>query len=182
MVTNTLHRLIYREFLLEPDLYREAGLEQLPAKLGQALDVPPSEALATLTASPLLEQLDLESLAHLLAVRDMTLIGRTAAALSSELKDPSVSYDQCCRTALIYAVAAMNAHVYAALRAAAAKEDSYARHHYLYALLLGVEGDYDRAQWELEMALEREPYAEARVRLRFAAEMIDKAAKGLDAQ
>ncbi|MCA9666921.1 MAG: hypothetical protein KC503_15085 [Myxococcales bacterium] len=174
---STLTRLIYREFLLEPDLYREAGLEQLPAKIAQAIEVSPSEALSRLTASPLLEPLDLETLQHLVAVRDMAIISRTAAALSHDLKEPAVTYDQCCRQALIYAVAGMNAHVYAALRAAASKEDSYARHHYLYSLLLGLEGDYDRALWELEMALEREPYAEARVRLRFAAEVIEKAQK-----
>lgn len=178
MVSDTLNRLIYREFLLSDGLYREAGLEQLPAKLGQSIGAPPSEAIERLTASPLLEALDVEALQHLLAVRDMALISRTAAAVSSALKDPAVSYDQCCRLALIYAVAGMNGHVYAALRAAAAKEDTYARHHYLYALLLGIEGDYDRALWELEMALEREPYAEARVRLRFAAEVIEGAAKG----
>ena len=76
---STLTRLIYREFLLEPDLYREAGLEQLPAKIAQAIEVSPSEALSRLTASPLLEPLDLETLQHLVAVRDMAIISRTAA-------------------------------------------------------------------------------------------------------
>lgn len=169
-----LTRITLREFLLEPNLYKEVGLEQLPAKLAQLLDVPAPQAIDELTRSPLLDALDVETLEHLLAIRDMGLISRTAAAVAAELKGDDVTYDHCCRRALVYAVAGMTSHVYTALRAASAKDDSYARHHYLYALILAVEGDLDRALWELEMALEREPYADARLRIRVVAELLEQ--------
>ena len=46
------------------------------------------------------------------------------------------------------------------------KDDSWARHHYLYGLVLGIEGNRERALWELDMALRREPYEDARIRIR----------------
>lgn len=168
-----LQRTVYREFLTEPGLAHEVGLESLPTKLASRLGCSADEAVEKLLEAPFLEALTLAQLQQLVAIRDMALISRTAAALSAELKEPEVTYEACCRTALIYAAAGMEPHVFAALRAAAAKHDEWARHHYLYGLLLGMGGDADRAMWELGMALSREPYEDGRIRVRQAMELLE---------
>ncbi len=162
-----LQRMIYREFLVEPGLYQEAGLDELPARLASLLRCAEGEALARLTASPRLEALPLGELQGLLAIRDMALVSRTAAAVAAELKEPEVSYDRCCRVALCYAVIGSVGHAFSALRAAAGKHDGWARHHFLYGLLLGAE-NADRARWELGLALAAEPYEEGRAHIQAA--------------
>lgn len=168
-----LQRIIYREFLLEPGLLEEVGLEQLPSRLATLLATTAAEAVPRLLASPFLEPLTLEQLQDLIAIRDMALVSRTAAAVAAELKDPGVSYERCCRTALCYAVIGSQGHVFSALRAAAGKNDTWARHHYLYGLILGLGGDPQRACWELGMALANEPYEEARQRIRLVMDLLE---------
>ncbi|MFH1131041.1 MAG: hypothetical protein V1754_06880 [Pseudomonadota bacterium] len=167
-----LQRMLYRDFLLEKDLYKEAGLENLSEKLAKQLGCNAEQAIEKLTAEPLLVSLSLKQLKNLLTIRDMALISRTAADVAADLKSPGVSYDTCCRTALCYSVAEMEAHVFSALRSAAAKNDTWARHHFLYGLILGLGGNFERACWELGMALEREPYEESKVRIRHAMERV----------
>ena len=104
----------------------------------------------------------------------MTLVSRTAAALSAELKRDEVTYGHCCRMALCYAVIGRMGHAFGALRAAASKNDAWARHHYIYGLFLGLEGNLDRARWEMEMALRFEPYEEGRRRIRQTMDILDK--------
>ena len=164
-IGESLQRIFYREFLLEPQLYMEAGLEDLPRRLATILDCNDDEALERAVQSPTLDALTLEQLKDLLKIRDMSLVSRTAAALSAELKAPDVSYDSCIRMALCYGVIGHVGHVFSALRAAAAKHEQWARHHYLYGLLLGIQEANDRACWEMGMALKYEPFAEGRVRI-----------------
>ncbi len=168
-----LQRIIYREFLLEAGLYLEVGLESLPAQLASALACSAESAIARLLESPLLEALTLAQLRPLFAIRDMGLVSRTAAALSAELKAPSVSYDECCRAALSYAVIGSQGHVFSALRAAASKNDAFARHHYLYGLMLALGDSAERARWELGMALQAEPYEQGRARIRWVLDILD---------
>lgn len=170
-----LLRILFREFLLEPRLYEEAGLEDLPARLAALQGCGEGEALSKACADPLLSHLSLADLKSVLAVRDMSILSRTAAAVSSELRDPKVTYDQCVRTALIYGVVGRDreGHAFSALRAAAARNDRYARHHFLYGLFLGLQGNHDRACWELAMALHYEPYKEGQARIRKALEALE---------
>ena len=171
-VGETLQRIFYREFLLEPQLYLEAGLEDLPRRLASILDCSDEEALEKAVQSPTLEALSLEQLQALLVIRDMSLVSRTAAALSAELKAPDVSYDRCIRMALCYGVIGHVGHVYSALRAATAKHEQWARHHYLYGLLLGIQEARDRACWEMGMALKYEPFEEGKARIQRAYELM----------
>jgi hypothetical protein len=168
-----LQRIVYREFLLDEGLYLEAGLETLPTELASALACSAEDAIRRLLESPLCEALSLAELRPLFVIRDMSLVSRTAAALSAELKAPSVSYDACCRAALIYAVIGSQGHVFSALRAAASKNDSFARHHYLYGLMLALGDSAERARWELGMALQAEPYEEGRTRIRWVLDILD---------
>jgi hypothetical protein len=168
-----LQRIVYREFLLEPELYHEVGLESLPSQLASALACSAGDAITRLLARPLLEDLTLAELRPLFVIRDMSLVSRTAAALSAELKAPGVSYDECCRTALSYAVIGSHSHVFSALRVAASKNDSFARHHYLYGLMLALGDDSERARWELGMALQAEPYDQGRARIRWVLDILD---------
>jgi hypothetical protein len=170
--------MIFREFLREQDLHREVGLEKLSEQLGERLGCPPDKAIAELVAHPFLEPLALDELQRLIVIRDMALVSRTAAALAADLKRAEVSYEACCRTAICYAVAGLESHVFAALRAAAAKDDSWARHHFLYGLVLGAAGNRERALWELDMALRVEPYEDARVRVRRAMDLLGAAEPG----
>lgn len=171
--TEKLQRLIYREFLLEEGLLTEVGLEEVPGRLASLLGCAADEAVARLLSSTWLEPLELADLQALLVIRDMTLVSRTAAAVAAELKGEGVDYKDCCRMALCYAVIGRNGHAFSALRAAAAKNDEWARHHYLYGLILGVEGNEERACWELNMALRSEPYEEGRIRIRRALDLLE---------
>jgi hypothetical protein len=168
-----LQRIVYREFLLEPGLHLEVGLEALPSGLASALACSAEDSVARLLARPLLDDLTLEALRPLFRIRDMSLVSRTAAALSAALKAGSVSYDQCCRAALSYAVIGSSSHVFSALRAAASKNDSFARHHYLYGLMLALDDQVERARWELGMALQAEPYEQGRSRIRWVLDILD---------
>jgi len=171
-IGETLQRIFYREFLLEPKLYLEAGLEDLPRRLASILDCSEEEALEKVARSPTLEAVSLEQLQTLLVIRDMSLVSRTAAALSAGLKAPDVSYDRCIRVALCYGIIGHLGHVYSALRAAASKHEQWARHHYLYGLLLGIQNASDRACWELGIALKYEPFEEGKARIRRAYEAL----------
>ncbi len=171
--TETLTRILYYEFLIEPGLLAETGLEDIPSRLALLLNCKEKEALAKLIASPLLEKLTLDQLCVLLTIRDMTFISKTAAALSAELKSPDATYHDCCRMALAYAVLHKTGHVFSALRAAASKNDTWARHHYLYGLVLGIEGNRERAIWELNIALKYEPYEDGRIRIRRTLDTIE---------
>jgi hypothetical protein len=166
--------MIFREFLCEQELHREVGLDRLPDELGEKLGCSPDEAIAEITRDTLLDALSLQELEQIVAIRDMTFVSRTAAALAADLKRPEVTYEACCRTALCYAVAGLESHVFTALRAAASKDDSWARHHFLYGLVLGAAGNQERALWEFDMALRREPYEDARVRVRRAMDLVEK--------
>ena len=173
MRAEKLKRLLFRELLLEPDLFHEAGLDRLPDQLAEILDCPADQAVGRAAADPLLANFEFEQLQGLLSIRDMTLTSRTAAAVAAELKDPEVTYDTCCRRALCYAVAGLHAHAMAALRTAAAKHGDWARHHYLLGLMLGQEEPTERALEELHRALQHEPYEDGRIRVRRAIDVIE---------
>jgi len=160
-----LRRALYREFLMEPGLYLEAGLEDLPRRLAARLQCSEQEAIPQLLSSPDLEPLSGDELKQLLSIRDMTF-SRTAAAVASELAPSSCTYDRCIRMALCYAVLGRFGHVFSALRAAGAKDDSFARHHHLYGLVLALQGNAERANWELGKALANEPFEDGRARIR----------------
>ena len=168
-----LQRLLYREFLAEADLYKEVGLERLPISLSAALGWPAHEVIWRLAETTFVDELSLDQLAKLLRVQDMELISRTAADVARALKREEMSYEGAIREALTYAVSAMHAHAFAALRAAARKRPQWARHHYLYGLLAALVGNHSRAVRELERALEREPYEDARQRMRAAIELLE---------
>jgi hypothetical protein len=168
-----LQRVFYREFLLEPGLYQEVGLETLPGRLAALLRCSELESVSKAVESPLLESLTINELKELIIIRDMSLVSRTAAAVSAELKEGAFTYHDCCRTALCYAVIGSQAHVFSALRAAAGKNDAWARHHYFYGLMLGIANNMERAHWELGIALQNEPYEDGKIRIRWAMDILD---------
>lgn len=171
-VEEKLQRVLFREFLLEPGLYLDVGLEDLPARLASLLECGEDEALAQLVQDALVQPLALEQLRALLAIRDMDLVSRTAAAVSATLKEQAVTYDQCIRTALCYAVIGQLSHVFSALRAASAKQERWARHHYLYGIILALQGNTERACWELQMAAQFEPFDQGLERIKTVREIV----------
>ena len=52
-----MYRLVCREFLAEPNLYRDVGLDRLPEQLADLLNVPYDSALRGLLDDPLLTAL-----------------------------------------------------------------------------------------------------------------------------
>lgn len=173
-IRELLLRVLYREFLLEPMLYRDAGLDDLPERLAALLGCARDEAVMVAVRHPTLGSLTIEQLASLLAIRDMDLVSRTAASVTSDLRPREVTYDQCIRLALCYGVLDKEGHAFSALRVAASKNDHYARHHYLYGIFLGLKGDRERALWELDMALRHEPYPEGLERIRAAWRLVNR--------
>lgn len=167
-------RMVYREFLLEPHLYLDAGLNLLANQLGKLLDCAAKEALDRLTQSPDLKGVSIDQLRELLTLDDTGLVSSTPESVAQQLQGPEASYDQCIRSALCYAVAKMKAHLFEALRAAAEKRDDWARHHFVYGLFHALDGNDERALWELEMALAREPYEEGRARIRAAIDLVNQ--------
>ena len=93
-------RMIYREFLLEPELYLEAGLSRLPKRLGKLLSCGAKEALDRTAHSPDLEGLDIEQLRDLLTMDAVTAGSDTPESVAEQLQGPEASYDQCVRAAL----------------------------------------------------------------------------------
>ena len=168
-----LQRLLYREFLGERELYKEAGLERLPLALSTLLGWPANEVIWRLAETAFLDELNLVELKKLFRIHDMDFVSRTAAKVSTQLKKSDVSYDQAIRIALSYGVTGMMSHAFAALRAAARKKPQWARHHYLYGILTGIAGNDERAVREFERALEREPYEDARRRVRTAIDLLE---------
>jgi tetratricopeptide (TPR) repeat protein len=168
-----LRRLIYREFLAEPNLYKEAGLDRLPIQLSALVGWPADAVIYRLAGSTFVDEIELSQLKKLLRIHDMELISRTAAAVASEMKRDDVSYPTTIRRALCYAVSEMATHAFAALRAAAIKRPDWAQHHYLYGLLQATMDNNARALRELNFALEREPYDDARQRIRAAINLIE---------
>lgn len=158
--------MLYREFLAEKDLYRDLGLERLPKQLAALTGLPPNEVLSKLLESPELEPLTMQDLRRLVRVHDMTFLSRTAAAVAHELKHEGVDYTRCIREALSFAISDRRAQAFAALRAAAAQQPEWARHHFIYGLLQALSANNARALRELSAALEREPYEDARRRIR----------------
>jgi hypothetical protein len=90
---------------------------------------------------------------------------RTAADVAASAKSSEAKYDSCCRSALCYAAAGHYRYAFGALRVAASVDDRWARHHQIYGLIHGVEGNVDGARFELSFSLEREPYSEKRRRI-----------------
>jgi len=168
-----LQRILYREFLLEQGLYLEVGRKDLPDKLAEALQCEPDQAIPELTQSPTLEALSMDQLRTLMRIHDMSLVSRTAASVTQELREPGVTYDQCIRRALSYGVIGSYGHMFSALRVASSHNDSWARHHYLYGIILGIDQNRDRARWELNKALQSEPFEDGRARIRQALEVIE---------
>lgn len=168
----SLRRMIYREFLLESNLYKQMALDELPEKLAAVLNCPTEHAVATATAHLFLEPFSFDQLKELFVIRDMEFVSRTAAAVNSELKEANRSYQDCIRSCLCYGLLGMKAHCFSALRSAAGKNDTWAKHHYLYGLLLGIDGRLDRARWELEIALEKEPYEDGKISIRRAIDLV----------
>jgi hypothetical protein len=93
------------------------------------------------------------------------LAQRTAADVAASAKNAESKYISCCRSALCHAAAGHYKHAFGALRVAASVDDRWARHHQIYGLIHGVEGNADGARFELGLALEGEPYPENRRRI-----------------
>lgn len=166
-------RMLYREFLAQSKLYEDLGLDRLEKALALAFDCSEQEAISNAMRGDSLEHISIERLRFLFRINDMRFRAKTPAALSRELKERKADYQEAIRCALSYAVNQLAAHAYAALRIAAYQHDNWAYHHYLMGLLRAIEGNEEGAKREFFLALEKEPYEDARARIRQAIDLID---------
>lgn len=167
-----MQRALYREFLLEPELFLDVGLLDLPDQLAEALSCAPADAVDQVTNQLDLGDLTLQQLRGLFLPIDPGVRETTTRTATAQLSDPAVSYDQCIRRALCFASGEMYEQAFAALRAAGALRDDWARHHFIYGLIHGIREENERALWELETALQREPYEEGRQRIQAAIDLV----------
>jgi len=148
--------LILQEFLSEPSLQNECKLAELATQLGEILAVPAARAIETFLnlkvgSSPSLDTTT-NLLINLVQVKHTTLVVRAAADLLALAKSSEDNYDSCCRNALSHAVQGSYQWAFGALQAAASKNDACSKHHYIYGLIHGATGNFERAAFELNQA------------------------------
>jgi hypothetical protein len=171
--------LILREFLLEDGLRDEFNYAQIASWLGELVSQPASIAVEHFLSDGILSFVNAgmtqQAIVHLVKVKNTTLLLRATADFLAFMKAAENNYMSCCRSALCHAIQGSWEWAFGALRAAAHKNDSWARHHHIYGLIHGARGDFVTALRELERAATTEPYPEPRERI---AEAIQLARSG----
>jgi len=177
--TDPFQGLILREFLLEDGLRDEFNYAEVASWLGELASEPVAVAVEHFLSGGILAfvnaGLTQQAIVHLVKIKNTTLLLRAAADFLAFMKSADDNYKSCCRSALCHAVQGSWEWAFGALRAAAHKNDAWARHHHIYGLIHGAKGDFATALPELERAEAEEPYPDPRRRI---AEAIDLARSG----
>ncbi|MBD2057814.1 hypothetical protein H6F88_17610 [Oculatella sp. FACHB-28] len=95
-------------------------------------------------------------LINLVQVKHTALVVRAAADVLALARSSEDNYDSCCRSALSHAVQSSYQWAFGALQAAASKSDAWSKHHYIYGLIHGATGNFERAVFEFNKALQTE--------------------------
>lgn len=146
--------LLVREFLGEPDLVEWFGFDR-------SLQ-PTDGTFSRDDARSFLERLDgaLSTTEWRRALEDRLDAAETDAE----------RYRTACWKALCHGLLREYDAAFDALRTAAAVDDDWARHHHVYGLIHGARQSTEDARFELGLALDAEPYPEARDRIAYAAD------------
>jgi hypothetical protein len=178
--TDAFQGLILREFLLEDGLRDEFNHAEVASWLGELVGKPAALAVEHFLSGGVLSFVDAgltqQAILHLVKVKNTTLLLRAAADFLASMKSAEDAYKSCCRSALCHAIQGSWEWAFGALRAAAHKNDNWARHHHIYGLIHGAKGNCGEAIPELERAASAEPYPEPQRRILEAVELARSAA------
>jgi hypothetical protein len=173
VITNVFKAMALREFYCEPRLADEFRAARWLAWLGRTVIRPAAKVIAAqFGVPPILVEITVNKI---MTERVMIFPLRMASDQLAQWKSDTNNYQSCCRSALCYIVTNSHRFAFSVLQHAAWKNDDWARHHHIYGLIHGINGDYERAQFELGKALSTEPYPDVRQR---TAEAIALAASG----
>ncbi len=160
------------EFIIEPHLQDEFDLVNLASRAGTKLSPAASKILSAIivakTGVPIPPVVLDELGKHISKQRSTMLIFKGIADFLAWMRSSQQNYESCCRSAISHAVIGSHDYAFGALRFAANINDDWARHHHIYGLIHGVNGNYNEARYELERALGAEPYHETQLRIRLA--------------
>ena len=177
MARSSFDELLLHEFLLEPELVDEFGIAEAMRKRvgsdGATLTMLSGNMVFGEPISAVVLTVVQKQVSKL---HNTATITRSVADILATLKSESDKYHSCCRSAICYGVVGKPSRAIKPLLVAASVNDNWARHHHNFGLIQGLENNLEEAQFELHLALEREPYEDARMRIqeaqRICAEML----------
>ena len=162
-LANAFRAMALREFYREPRLADEFEAARWLAWLGGMAVRPAAKIVAsTFGIPPILVEFTAR---RIMTEQVMALPVRMISDMLALWKSDTDNYQSCCRSALCYVVTNSNGFAFGVLRHAAWKNDDWGRHHHIYGLIHGIDGDYERAMFELGKALSPEPYQDVRQRI-----------------
>ncbi len=172
-VQNAFKAMALREFYCEPRLADEFRAARWLAVLGGTVVRPASKVIGgMLNIPPVLVEY---AARKIMTERIIAFPVRMLSDLLAQWKSDTDNYQSCCRSALCYTITNSYGFAFTVLRHAAWKNDDWARHHHIYGLIHGIQGNYQQAQFELKKAESAEPYRDARQRIWEAASLAEKA-------
>jgi hypothetical protein len=174
-IADGFRALILREFYLEPRLPDEFKAASWINWFGNTVSKPASYIVAAKFGIP--PQIVEKPVRFICGLQNATWVVRAFSDWLASLKSSRNNYESCCRSALCYAITNAPEWAFGALRKAASRNDSWARHHHIYGLIHGERGDFERAAFELGKALGVEPYQDVRARIEEAMHLVSLGSK-----
>jgi hypothetical protein len=170
-LTDAFKAMLVREFYMEPGLAGEFKAGWWLSFVARRSVRPASKILAAnLYIPPVLVEKPIRAV---VGEKHMALPMRAFPDWLLRQKSDDDNYRSCCRSALCYAINGSHEWAFGALRIAASQHDDWSRHHHIYGLIHGVEGNNERAVVELRLAERAEPYEDGRRRLAEAIALTD---------
>ncbi len=170
-LTDAFRAMLVREFYMEPGLAEEFKAGWWLSFMARRSVRPASKILAAnLGIPPVLVEKPIRAV---VGEKNRALPVRAFPDWLVRQKSDGDTYPSCCRTALCYAINGSHEWAFEALRIAASQHDDWSRHHHIYGLIHGAEGNNERALVELRLAERAEPYEDGRRRIADAIALTD---------
>jgi hypothetical protein len=167
--------MIERECRLEEGLRDEFEYAEVATVLAELAGAPAGQAVQHVVSGGVLRfrtaGMTEKVINRLVNARTRTLVVRAVADFIAFIRSQEDNYKSCCRSALCHAKHGSWEWAFGALRAAAHKDDTWARHHHIRGLIHGARGDFEKAVTELARAAAAEPYPDASSRISEALEL-----------
>jgi hypothetical protein len=161
--SDAFRAMLVREFYMEPRLVDEFRAAWVMSLVARCIVRPASKVLAgKLGIRPYLIEKPIRAV---MGEKHMALPVRVFSDWLASLKSADDNYRSCCRSALCYCINGSHEWAFGALQIAASKHDDWSRHHHIYGLIHGVEGNLERSGFELGLAEKAEPHDDVRRRI-----------------
>lgn len=176
--------MLLREFLLDEPTTEDYDLTEVARRLGSLQGCAHEEAIGRFLAGeigPVVDSgLTRPVIQLLIQGKQAPLLVRLAGAVKKIMNPRAGDYQASCGLALGLAIRGESELAFEALRLAGSMHDDWARHHHIYGLIHGSEGNAARALFELNLAHDAEPFAATRGRIAEAIEVAREAADSAD--